>query len=670
MLALLVFIAVQDPMLRAESLLAAGDAYRAARAMERVVAERPKDVDAYLLLGRAHFARPVIGRYPALDAFRIAARLAPGNPAPLYWQSTVGLFLGSDEGERIAREALIAVLALDPDYRDAWRRFRTLFGNADIWRRADAALARHPHRPNALARRAYLALRLEEPERADALLTQAQYLGDRSVETLLLRAEASFLKGDLAAGEGWIGRAVAHAADDSSEALWQRFWLIASPAEQAAYLATPPSDRPRFFTAFLDRRDPNLVTVENERLAEHFARLAYARRQFRLLHPLNQYHRSARARSLSALRSRELLAELSVAAPILFLGAPTDRAAAAGGAGPDRRAVTETDTAATTAYFLAGLDARGLLWLRHGPPRQQVNGTLDALRPFVDGERALDMESWVYESPRGLVSVGFQRASGGVWGDVLGGDFLFQPVSLRQQRWTRALLRTDDTALPAALAVPVWIASFLSADGSGTEVYARTISGTSALALWDAQGQPRGRALGTGLLRLRASPGTYDVGLDVVTDGAQGRIRGALTIPAFSAATFAVSDLVLGATATVLDREQTLAAMPPDLTFTATGPLSAYAELYHLHADSLGRVRYRARYTFAHQRSLLGRLLGGAQPITLEFEREALAAVAVREQLVIEPARVPPGRYRITLQVTDLLANVKSQTAAIDITIR
>jgi hypothetical protein len=42
----------------------------------------------------------------------------------------------------------------------------------------------------------------------------------------------------------------------------------------------------------------------------------------------------------------------------------------------------------------------------------------------------------------------------------------------------------------------------------------------------------------------------------------------------------------------------------------------------------------------------------------------------VSEQLVIEPGRLPAGRYRVSLGVTDLRRKVKSESVAIEITIR
>lgn len=671
MIALALLLATQQPDLsRAESLLAAGKAFDAAQVAARVVARRPHDAAARLLLGRAHLARPVVGRYAALAAFRAAARLAPEDPAPLYWQSEVGLLLGSDEGEGIAREALIRLFALAPDYRDSWSRFSRLFGNAAVWRRADGAFARHPDDPLALTRRGHLAILLEDPARAEAVLARARARGADGVETALLRAEAAYLGGDPPTGDAWIDTAVAHAAEDSAGALWTRFWPIASPAERAAFGATPPAERSGFFRRFLGRRDPNLLTPENERLREHFARVAHARRHFRLLHPLNQYHRSALVRGIAAGNSRVLLQDLTVAAPALFVAAPTARARAAAGLGGDGADLAPTDSNAITAFFLAGLDARGLLWLRHGRPAQRIMGAFDALRPAVDGDQALDVESWVYPSPDGPISVGFRRGTGGVFGfGAPAGDFVFEPVSDRQVRATRALLRSDATAFPAPLAAPAWVAFFPDSGGDRTAVYVRTRAGRAAAALWGPSGQVAGAA-GDGVLRLSVVPGAYDIGVDVDSAGRLGRVRGAVDVPGSARAGLGLSSLVLGAGDSADAREAILARMPPDLAVPAGAPLTTYAEIHGLHVDSLGLVRYRVRYSFTPRRGALARLFTGGAPVVLEFEREARGTAIVAERIVIGPSRLARGRYRVTLAVTDLAADVKTESAAIDIIVR
>src|SRR2546425_9513641 len=92
---------MQDPgATRAESLLAAHDLPAARRAAEQLVRERPRDAGAHLLLGRVWLAWPTVGRYDAVTQFRTAARLAPGDPEPLYRQAEAGFRLGSDAPAR------------------------------------------------------------------------------------------------------------------------------------------------------------------------------------------------------------------------------------------------------------------------------------------------------------------------------------------------------------------------------------------------------------------------------------------------------------------------------------------------------------------------------------------------------------------------------------------
>ncbi|HET8712213.1 MAG TPA: hypothetical protein VFM23_00855, partial [Gemmatimonadales bacterium] len=113
-----------------------------------------------------------------------------------------------------------------------------------------------------------------------------------------------------------------------------------------------------------------------------------------------------------------------------------------------------------------------------------------------------------------------------------------------------------------------------------------------------------------------------------------------------------------------------LRGMPADLAFRTGAPLAAYVEVYGLGLDENGRAPYRVRYTFEPLASAFARLFGGsARPVIFEFERSSELSTAM-ERLVIEPDRLPPGRYRVTVAVTDLTRNVKSESVALDITIR
>jgi len=166
------------------------------------------------------------------------------------------------------------------------------------------------------------------------------------------------------------------------------------------------------------------------------------------------------------------------------------------------------------------------------------------------------------------------------------------------------------------------------------------------------------------------APGPYLLGLDVDSAGVLGRARDEARVPPFSDAVLALSSLVLVPADSVGDREEMLAAMPADLVYPAGRPLAAYAEIYGLRGDASGRARYRVEYTFAPLRALPQRLLGGGREVRLAFTREAPARGVVPERLVLEAARLPPGRYRVSIAVTDLATDVKTTAIALDIAVR
>ena len=614
--------------------------------------------DSLLAVGRAQFARPVIGRYAALEAFRTAARLVPADPEPLYWQMKVGFYLGSDEGDVLAREAMLKILALTPDYEDVWDRFETVYHNPKIWRRADQALARHPNDAVALERRAELAIALEEPLRADSLLVNVP----PSVRVYLARAEANFDAGRDSTGYAWYDSAMAHADGDSTGAMWDAVWMIATPEEIRRQDATEPGERRRFFERFWATRDPNLVTAGNERIAEHFRRFVYARRYFRLLHPLNLYHRSARYRALIAATQKDYLEAQGKREADPYPGAELDRALAASRQLPDVAAGEATSPA------LAGVDARGLIFMRYGPPEVLLRGYLDPLRPQGSPDSPLDIEGWLYRTPQGTLSIGFRRGTGSLFASLPGGDFIFLPANRRQAASTRIALETDRSTLPAPLDARAWSAFFRNAEPGLTDAYYRADGDSAAVVLWDANESPV-RASGSGLLQVTVPPGGYRMGLDVVAGGVLGRTRGDVKVPGFSEVDLRLSSLLLAPAASLLDREAALRAMPADLVYRAGAPLAAYMEVYGLTADPSGRSQYRVRYEFSPVRSLPARLVSGSRPVVFEFDRGAFATPAL-EQLVIEADRVPAGRYRVSVVVTDLQRNVKSTSAALDVTIR
>ena len=650
LLGLLLLLQQDSSHARVERLLATKDLPAARRAAERLVATHPRDARAHLLLGRVWYAWPTVGRYPALAEFRTAARLAPDDPLPLYWQVRVGQYLGSDEGEVIAREAILQILALAPDYEDCWALFQGFYHDADIWRRADRALAKHRDDPLVLERRARIAIALEEPARADSLAALAMGRRGPSVPLYLTRAEAAFDVRRDVEGYAWHDSALALAAFDSTGALWDQVWMIASPGELARQDSTTPGKRRAFFEWFWARRDPDLVTPQNERVAEHFRRLAEVRRMFHLLHPFMAWHRSPAARALAASYGRERFRAAAESGTVL------DRFSAARLLTADVRDYADT-IGRRSAYVLAGLSARGLVWLRHGRP------------DYWDRQGGAFATHWTYSRPDGPLTIAFDGVPGAV--GPHGDDVVAPPANRHQARQVRTLLTTDETRLAATLVAQGWSAFFLDGASGYTDFYLKAAPGAAAVVLRDTILEEEiARARGTGVLRLTVPPGPYRLALDVDSGGVVGRIRQQVTLPLHSWARFGVSSLALARRDTLAGRDTALAAMPADLTYPSGRPLAAYAEVYGLSRDSDGRARYRVRYSFAPLRSFPARMLGRGAPVVFAFDRASEWRGTTPERLVIEPGRLPPGRYRVTLAVTDLATNVKSESVALDITIR
>jgi len=658
---LLLLLGLQTPpAAKPESLLALHDLPAARKAAQALVRRHPDDPSAHILLGRVWLEWPVVGRYDALAEFRAAERLAPQDPAPWYWQAAAGLRLGDDEGEILVREGVLRILALDPEYRDAWDLFVSVFHDDGIWRRADQALALHPADLLAVEHRAGIAIARDDFALADSLAGVVIARRAPYVPGYVLRAEANFGGGWDSAGYAWYDSAIAHAELDSTGVMWDEVWMIASPAEMARHAETLPGERRRFFDWFWEKRDPNLVTPANERIAEHFRRLAYVRHAFHILHPYSYYHRSRDWRTIIDLDQRDSLMRLLQSTPGIGPPGATDSVLLATGLGPARQSIGDT-VGNETIYRKAQMDARGILWIRHGRPDLWAGGRLDPSASVVAGH-TLDFASWEYDTPDGILTVGLK--------DVPGGGVVLYPVSARQFESARTLLATDNTSLPAPLSAHGWTAFFKAGDPGLTDAYFRAAPETTAVAVWSEDGETLARARGPGLLRLTVPPGEYERGFDADSGGVLARDRAHVTVPRYSQVQLGLSSLLLTPEDSVTDRETMLSGMPADLAYSGVHALAAYTEIYGLARDRSGISQYMARYAFAPERGLPARLLGKDQPVVFEFNRAVPAGAVTPERLVIEPGLLLPGRYRVTLVVTDILRNVKSQTVTLSVTVR
>lgn len=639
---------------RAESLLVAGQLSAARRIAERLQDLRPDDPRVLVLLGRIRLAWPVVGRFQAESLFSQAARLAPGDPEPLYYLGQVGLALGGDDGEQIARRGLVPALALNPEYRDAWALWLRLYRGDRERRDMIAALTRHEGGWNADYWRAQLLLESGRSEEAAGVLEDViRRRSDPGPRAWLARA--LFQTGRDSAGAAAYEAALSHAAEDTGQVLWRQIRGIATPAERLVYEATPPESRAAFFRLFWAQRRPDLRSSVNQRIAEHFLRLQRAQHFFALLHPNSRYFHSALFRALSGgvgrlpgpgigeayVRAREAQCDARV---LGARDAPEQAGLAARVENPQGETLNLED----------GLDDRGRIYLRHGKPDARFTGG------------SLDSETWCYFRGGSVLRVSFLRRTGG-W--QVSGDMVVTPMASGEAASAVELLATDRSDEKSDLIFQFWPAVFRASDRRLTELIVVPDSLWALAALVDGEGREVARDSAEGrALHLRAPPGRYVLLLDAERAGRRGRFRGVFPLADFGGEEPVVSSILVAEDPTPPERDSLAAAAPRRLVLPAGRPLRFYAELYNMGRFD-GTSRYEAEYRFERtDRSIIP---GRRQRVTtITVQREHPFEPRIVESLVIDPGRLPSGHYRLQLEVADQLRGTRTRSAVIEFTLR
>jgi hypothetical protein len=562
----------------------------------------------------------------------------------------VGFALRGDDGEGVSRRGLLRVLDIEPLYRDAWALWTTLYRGPSERRAAVAALARHAGEPVPDLWRSQLLIELGAYGSAEPVLAALVARTPHDPAPRALLAQLLYETGRDAAAVPMYAAALARAAADTALVLWRQVRSIASPQERQEWERVAPEGRAAFFRRFWAYRDPDLGTPLNERVGEHFRRVREARRMFALLHPNSLYHHSRLWRALSGGLGpppgpgvAEIAGRVRAESPPSIL----DTLVALG-------VGAQADEGDETPNLEDGLDDRGRVFVRYGPPDERSVWNLDG-------------ETWRYHLPEGVLQVTFARRTGG-WGTS--GDVVITPFVSGERESARFLLGSERSSLPATLKFSFWLASFRGASPVQTElvVLADRVAATAVL-LDDGREVTRDSATG-GPLRLRASPGLYLVAIDAVRDGRFGRYRSMATLPPYTGESLTVSSLLVTDETTPARRSEMERAAPAHLRMPVDRPLRFYAEVYGLAARD-GVSCYDAAYVFERLdgRGVLG-LRRDARPTRFGFQREQPARRITVESLVIDPGRLPPGRYRLHLDIRDAVSDARAATGTLEFELR
>ncbi|MFO7768829.1 MAG: tetratricopeptide repeat protein [bacterium] len=271
----------------ADRALAGGDPASAYRLYQRAHRKDSKSVRPLLGMGRAMMKNPAEGTW-AQAHFREAVRLAPEDPQVRYEKALAHLRMsrsgiGKDAALR-AREELEAVVRLNPSHPEAWYQLGRL--HREVFE--DFAEAIPAYRRQVAANPAHMEARRELVE-SYALTGEWQSLIELA-ETTLERDEGIPVVYPYLAAAYWAGsrweeametfRRYFEVVGEEERDLYRDLSVVLTPGEAAEFEDLDEEGRRNFRGHYWEIRDPDPRTEVNERLLEHYIRVAYSRLEF------------------------------------------------------------------------------------------------------------------------------------------------------------------------------------------------------------------------------------------------------------------------------------------------------------------------------------------------------------------------------------------------------
>lgn len=628
--------------------LTAGHVERAIALAKDYTRFHRNDERGYLVLGDAYYHREVTGRYPAWQAYHRAAQLNARDPAAPYGMALAGWYLGPPDGERLARGGFEQVLAIDPLYKDAWARWSRLYRDDDGRRKVIAMLEKHAMVPTVAGWIAQMEIELGDDSAARATLAPALARDSTDPMLLALAAQRAFDQGDSIEGWDAYRAALAHADRDAADYLWHQAMAIASPDEVRMWRAGIPADqKPAWFKSFWERRNPDLFSPINHRVAEQFERLRYVLRDLdAVYHPLGRAMRSAEYRNIWFQVSPGELKEYAECEMNDEGGLERFRVL------PEGFAMDQLDSTVNVEDYerVSGRGAEGVAYLRFGAPEKIMHGAPDD-DPHCPGP--LDLDRWTYS-----------------WGELrfarMGSELKLRPLAEKQVQASQHLLRHDASSVPVDSTFAFWTAQFRDTAATGrTDIQVYATSGTLAATLIGGLGGSRGTVRAqSGHIELNDQPGTYQLlanSQDADSLGHRHLGRRLLYLVVRDMQGPAMSDMLLGLSwgDSAPARAAALAHVFVNLTFTSRDTIRAYSELYGLATED-GRARYQATYEVLKTKHPWedAEAVDWSGGTSFTFTRTARPTLdgTIHEVLDLAPSMVGAGTFLLRLNVRDLIA--------------
>ena len=599
----------------------------------------------------------------AIEKYRLACKVDPNNREALYSIVQAGFKYEQTIGHRVASEALVQLITLDPEYRDAYALWRDkiLDKSDNELREVDHGLenflSQRPDSANWWVDMAEDRFRLGQTESALESLNRLKAANPDFVSPDLYLTEAGCrLELDDSAGfQDCYQKAIdsAQKTGDFSRLLSEAETIF-TPDENRSWQDLKDKDsRAAFFRTFWARVNPDQINPLNLRLVEHYRRLRHAQKNFRLMNPHSSVQSSREANLLLAYQGSQYQFDSEI-----FVGRSRD----------------------------LGLDQRGLLYLRLGEPDK------------MDHDISMDnpMEIWhyggayfVFEKPPRVA------------------DYIFRPVgqdhagnmmkAMEMQRFVdKSLHRAED----------YYYAQFLADDGRSIDLefyqdeklQSGKVVPEAAAALYDTLWTEVKRKdsrvfrvpgednkLWLAVHRLDVPPGPYYYSLRMKGDGERWVTRGRIGLQPFVPEQLCFSAVLLGieppAGSESYERRQVRLIPRPSMKFKRGEQIKVYSEVYGLRPNQEGKRSYREWVDVIRMEDQSGKIgqitdkLSGLftrgkakadTKITQNFDRAPESAKGpVAETFLLDSSVLEPGKYRLVIEAQDDATTQWGEEAAV-----
>jgi len=603
---------------------------------------------AHIGLGDVYRTLPFRNLQAAAE-YRLALQADPASRQALYALAETGFALEETQGYRLAARTLVRLICIDPGYRDAYRLWRDkiLDQTEDELRKAGACIETwlETHPDTALWRLdlARDRFRLGEFEHALATLEDIARIDSvsRLAERKLLQARCLLELGDSPGFESSYFRALAEAESvEDFDCVLAEAETIFTPQESQAYEQLKSvEEMAAFWRKFWHSRDPDPLTLHNERLVTHYLRLHQAQKYYRMNFPHSRFQ-----------TSREYFRLVSPMSYVYDY---------------------DPDIFFNRSRSLT-IDQRGLMFIRHGPP--------DRMTRQVTWSNP--MEIWYYGSVHFL----FEKRFGA-------GDFIFVPSVTRGAGDIMKAMEGEtfkDTL--EAYEQKFFVADFLAPGGRIEVEFYQSAQGfvapleaglEAALGIFDSTwaevNVDRGNAVKvyTGrdtcwlaVNKVTTEPGNYLYAVKMDIPRRRAVQRGKLELAPYRTALLELSGIVLGSrpgAGPSFYQRRGVGLLPrPSLVFSPGETIKVYLEIYGLqHRPGEGRS-FREWVTVSRvgeggKNFWLGlkRLLGlggssGRTSLTLSFDRGPDTTTGtVAETFTIDTSNLEAGPYRVLVEIRD-----------------